>query len=213
MSKKNKSMFKIQDIIQSVDEISMKEVITLDQIIELDGGLNNRELYLGDLVENVGTVIDTCIRFWNRQDEEAGIPVEKRQPIKLYINSTGGFIVEAYTIINAIELSKTPVWTIATGAAYSGGFFIFIAGHKRFAYRLASFLFHEGSAGNAGDAGKFRNFAAFYEKTLNQLREITLKYTNITPEEYEKHIKDDWWFTAEEAVANGIADEISTELI
>ena len=116
-------------------------------------------------------------------------------------------------MINAIKLSKTPVYTINIGAAYSGGFFIFLAGHKRFAYELSSFLFHEGSTGTSGDAGKFRNFADFYKKELDKLKSIVLKYTKISDEEYEKHIKDDWWFTADEAIKYGICDEILTELI
>ena len=116
-------------------------------------------------------------------------------------------------MIDSITMSKTPVWTICTGAAYSGGFFTFIAGHKRFAYPLASFLYHEGATGTSADAGKFRNFAAFYEKQLKQLKDVVLKYTTINEETYEKHIKDDWWFTSEEALEYGICDEISTKLI
>ena len=162
---------------------------------------------------NVGDAIDSYIRFFNRQDEQDGIPVEERVPIKIYIDSPGGDLVATFTMINSIRMSKTPVWTINIGAAYSGGFFTFIAGHKRFAYPLASFLFHEGSTGTSGDAGKFRNFADFYKKELDNLKKVVLEYTDITEEDYEKHINDDWWFTAEEALKYGICDEITKELI
>ena len=111
------------------------------------------------------------------------------------------------------KLSKTPVWTICTGAAYSGGFFTFIAGHRRFAYDHASFLYHEGATATGADAGKFRNYAEFYQKELEQLKEVTLKYTKITPEEYKEHIKDDWWMTAEEALKYGVCDEIAKEFV
>ena len=116
-------------------------------------------------------------------------------------------------MIDAIKLSKTPVWTICTGAAYSGGFFTFIAGHRRFAYDHASFLYHEGSTATGADAGKFRNYAEFYQKELEQLKEVTLKYTKITPEEYKEHIKDDWWMTADEALKYGVCDEIAKEFV
>ena len=170
-------------------------------------------MYLGDITEGVGSAMDSMIRFWNYEDNKNDIPIEERQPIKIYIDSNGGSLVDTFTMIDSISMSKTPVYTICTGSAYSGGFFTFIAGHKRFAYPLSSFLYHEGSTGNAGDAGKFSNFAAFYEKVLKQLKDITIKYTKITEEEYEKHIKDDWWFTADEALKYGICDEISKELI
>jgi ATP-dependent Clp protease protease subunit len=173
----------------------------------------DRHIYLGDIVPGTGSDIDSRIRFWNQLDDEEGLSVEERKPIKIYIDSCGGSLVDTFTMIDSISMSRTPVYTICTGAAYSGGFFTFIAGHKRLAYPLSSFLYHEGATGTSADAGKFRNFAAFYEKQLKQLKDIVLKYTTITEEQYEKHIKDDWWFTAEEALEYGICDIVSEALI
>ena len=62
-----------------------------------------------------------------------------------------------------------------------------------------------------GDAHKFRNQADFYKKQLDQLKKHTLKYTNLTEEDYEKILKDDYWLTAEEAMEKGIVDEIATK--
>ena len=117
-------------------------------------------------------------------------------------------------MIDAISMSKTPVWTICVGNAYSGGFFTFIAGHKRIAYPMSSFMFHEGST-NSGtvDAGKFRNYADFYSRQMELLKKVTLKYTKISEEDYEHHRKDDWWFFAEEGIQYGFVDEIAKELI
>lgn len=172
----------------------------------------SRDIYINDVNSDLADIVDSIIRFWNRTDEQNDTPIEKRIPIKLYINSYGGELVAAYAIINAIELSKTPVWTIVTGAAYSAGFFIYIAGHKRFAYPLASFLFHEGSTGSGvSDAHKFRNQADFYNKQLQQLKKHTLKYTNLTEEDYAKIQKDDYWLTADEAKGKGVVDYILTE--
>ena len=202
---------KITDLVKSLVE-SDKDQYDFGDITDLSNALN-RQLNVGEIDGNVGDAIDSYIRFFNRQDEQDGIPVEERVPIKIYIDSLGGDLIATFTMINSIRMSKTPVWTINIGAAYSGGFFTFIAGHKRFAYPLASFLFHEGSTGTSGDAGKFRNFADFYKKELDNLKKVVLEYTDITEEDYEKHINDDWWFTAEEALEYGICDEITKELI
>lgn len=202
---------KITDLVKSLVE-SDKDQYDFGDITDLSNALN-RQLNVGEIDGNVGDAIDSYIRFFNRQDEQDGIPVEERVPIKIYIDSPGGDLIATFTMINSIRMSKTPVWTINIGAAYSGGFFTFIAGHKRFAYPLASFLFHEGSTGTSGDAGKFRNFADFYKKELDNLKKVVLEYTDITEEDYEKHINDDWWFTAEEALEYGICDEITKELI
>lgn len=171
----------------------------------------HREAYIGGVDDTMSDNIEAIIRFWNRVDNELGIPVEQREPIKLFIDSYGGELVAAYTVINAIELSETPVWTINIGAAYSAGFFIYIAGHKRFAYPLSSFLYHEGSCQMGGDAHKFRNQADFYKKQLDQLKKHTLKYTSLTEEDYDRILKDDYWLTAEEAVNKGVVDQIVTK--
>lgn len=202
---------KITDLLEGLIKAD-KDQYDFGDITDLSNALN-RQLNVGEIDGNVGDAIDSYIRFFNRQDEQDGIPVEERVPIKIYIDSPGGDLVATFTMINSIRMSKTPVWTINIGAAYSGGFFTFIAGHKRFAYPLASFLFHEGSTGTSGDAGKFRNFADFYKKELDNLKKVVLEYTDITEEDYEKHINDDWWFTAEEALKYGICDEITKELI
>ena len=174
----------------------------------------NREVFVGTIGPGLGDNIDMYIRYWNMKDEEAGIPVEERQPIKVYIDSNGGCLDDTLTMIDAISMSKTPVWTICVGNAYSGGFFTFIAGHKRIAYPMSSFMFHEGST-NSGtvDAGKFRNYADFYSRQMELLKKVTLKYTKISEEDYEHHRKDDWWFFAEEGIKYGFVDEIAKELI
>lgn len=202
---------KISELLNSLIE-SDKDHYDFGDITDLSNALN-RQLHVGEIDSLVGDSIDSYIRFFNRQDEQDGIPVEERVPIKIFIDSPGGDLVATFTMINSIKLSKTPVWTINIGAAYSGGFFTFLAGHKRIAYPLASFLFHEGSTGTSGDAGKFRNFADFYKKELDILKTVVLDNTKITEEDYEKHINDDWWFTAGEALIYGICDEIATELI
>lgn len=207
-----KFKFRLDDLFDSLAHNVEEDIKTFEDLLNLDGSLS-REIYLGEIVSGTGGTIDGYIRFWNNYDNINNIPIEEREPIKIYIDSDGGSLCDTFTIIDSIEMSKTPVWTICTGAAYSGGFFVFISGHKRIAYPRSSFLYHEGSTGNSADAGKFRNFADFYTKELEELKNITLKYTKITEEQYKDHIKDDWWLTAKEALDLGVCDEISKELI
>ena len=138
----------------------------------------DRNCLLLDIVEGTGDFVHNVIYYWNKIDDANNVPIDKREPIKLYIDSNGGDLIQTFILIDSIRLSKTPVWTIGMGAVYSGGFFTFIAGHKRIAYPSSSFLYHEGATGTFGDAGKFRNYACFYEKQLNTLKNYTLKYWN-----------------------------------
>lgn len=59
----------------------------------------------------------------------------KRDPIKLYINSCGGTIYDMWALIDAIQNSKTPIHTYCMGYAMSAAFDIFLAGHKRYCYK------------------------------------------------------------------------------
>lgn len=203
----------LKELIKELEDNKEKEVKSFDQLIDYYQSFNERNILIGEIGYEIAVAVDSVIRFWNSVDEEENIPVEERKPIKVYIHSPGGYLTSTFTMIDAIEMSKTPVYTIAVGEVYSGGFFTFLAGHKKFAYPHASFLYHEGATSNGGDANKFRNFAKFYEVQLEQLRRVVLDNSSISEEEYEKHIKDDWWLTAEEAVNYGIVDEIITELI
>ena len=202
----------LTDVLSSLVENVQEDAKSFEDILNLDNSLD-RHLYVADIESGIGSTIDSMIRFWNRRDEEEGLNIEERKPIKIYIDSCGGSLTDAFTIIDSIRMSKTPVITIATGCAYSAGFFIFISGHKRIAYPHASFLYHEGSATNGGTASQFRNFADFYDIQLTQLKQIVLDYTDIDEDEYNKHKKDDWWMTAEDAINYGMADKIAEEFI
>lgn len=203
---------KITELIDALKGNYSEAIKSFDNIISLHSYFK-REIMLGDIDPEVGEAVEAYIRFFNAMDEEENIPIEDRQPIKIFIDSGGGDSCATLTMIDAIKMSKTPVWTINVGAAYSGGFFTFICGHKRFAYPHSSFLFHEGSAQNGGTSGQFENFSGFYRKQLEQLKKHVLQYTKISKEEYDEIKRDDIWYTAEEALEKGICDVITEEFV
>ena len=177
-----------------------------------------RELYLEDVDSDASSELVRLIIDFNREDDTLEAEHDKvesnveRKPIYLYINSYGGSVTDAYAIIDAIEMSKTPIYTICVGTAYSAGGIILISGHKRFMYPKASFMFHEGSAGMFGDAGKVKDTMKFYERQLKQLENFILTKTKITQELYDTKLSNDWYLTAEECLQHGIIDKVSTML-
>lgn len=193
-------------------ELASENVVGVEKLTE-QFAMKERELALGDVTSEAADYINTFIRFWNRIDELNDVPVNARKPIKIYIDSGGGSVTAGFSIIDSITLSKTPVWTINIGAAYSAALEIFVAGHRRIAYPKSTFLFHEGSSGFEGDANKFRNFSKFYETLLDTAKEHILSHTKIGEELYDRHQKDDWWLTADDALEYGICDEITKELL
>ena len=206
-----KFIIDLDDLLEGLGGKVKEDTKDLDSLMELAQGLD-RNIFIGD-IDNIADTVDAVIRFWNNYDNQRNIPIDEREPIKLYIDSYGGSLTEAFTICDSIKLSKTPIWTINIGTAYSGGFLIAICGDRRYAYPHASYLFHEGATGNSADANKFRNFADFYQIQLEQLKDIILKHTSITSEKYKEKQRDDWWITADEAVDLKVCDVIAEEFI
>lgn len=201
-----------EKIFSKMAETPYKDDVCFDNVINFHNAAN-RCLFLDEIQEGVGGAIVAMIQFYNAWDETHNIPVNERKPIKLYINSPGGLLSETFMMVDAIKMSKTPVYGIVAGCAYSGGFFTLLSCHKRIAFEHASFLYHEGSTATEGTAGQFENYAAFYKKQLNKLKDLVLSTTKITEEEYKDIKKDDIWYDTTDALEKGIIDEITKELI
>ena len=208
---------RIKDLIKdqtnlSKNEDPLKTYTSIDNQVNTEEVYNtfnfvNRIIYIdNDIDEEKAKEIFEAICFWNKIDEN--IPVKKRKKIKIFINTNGGNLYSAFTIITAIKLSKTPVYTYNIGTAFSCGFFILISGDKRFGTPYASYLFHEGACTNSGDAHKFLQWANDYKAMLERIKQITLGNTKISLAQYEEHKKDDWYFDSKTAIEYGIIDEI-----
>lgn len=192
----------IEDVLDSKkDSYAFEDVIHLSTLID-------REIHLPIEISEIAGSVNTTIRYWNRVDDSLKIPLDERKPIKLVIDCCGGDLCEAFAIIDQIKLSKTPVYAYVIGRAYSGAFLIAISCHKRYATKHSSFLFHEGSGGFGGDAGKFQNFADFYKKQREQIKEIVLNETSISEGKYNEIKNDDYWITADEAKDLNMIDEV-----
>ena len=199
-----------REIMKNFENECFKTENTFTAIVDFKSSAR-RNIYVDDIEEGTGEGVEAMIRFYNIEDDEAGIPIEDRDPIKVYINSNGGLLSETFIMIDAINMSKTPVYTICTGTAYSGGFFTFICGHKRFAYPHSSFLFHEGSTSTGGTAGQFANYASFYKQELGKLKDLVIEKTGIDEAKYNEIQKDDFWMDAKLAKELNVVDVITQE--
>jgi len=134
----------------------------------------------------------------------------KPKPIKIYIDSYGGYVYQCFGLLSIMDKSKTPIHTLATGAAMSCGFMILIHGHKRFAYENATPMYHQVSS---TAWGKLKDIEEDVEETKRlqaMIEEMTLKKTKITKKRLEKvyKTKRDWFMSSSEALKQGVVDEI-----
>ena len=131
--------------------------------------------------------------------------------MELYISSNGGNVDDGFELIDVIENSKTPIYTINLSYQYSMAFLIGIAGHKRFATKNAKFLMHDGSQFLYSSGAKVQDQMKFQEKVEKRIKNYVLSKSNITSKEYDSKYRIEWYLFADEAKANGFTDYIIGE--
>lgn len=177
-----------------------------------DTFFQDRIIYLSDDVESttIGEINSYIISLIQEDDEEDERHKDyRRTPIRLYVNSYGGSVYDMWSLIDIIEQSKTPIYTYCTGYAMSAGFKIFLAGHKRFASRHATFLYHQLSGWAKGHFSFMENRMEEYKRQQGLIEEYVSERTKIKPEQLKdiREKKHDWYISSEEAMKLGIATD------
>lgn len=172
--------------------------------------LKQRKLFLNDGIsqETVAEIVKHILQF---NCEDKGVSVADRKPILLYVVSNGGEVDAGYELIDVIQNSKTPVYTINLGYQYSMGFLIGLAGHKRYATKNAKFLHHDGSNYVYDSGAKVQDRIRFDARVEERTKEYVLSRSNLTPEEYDAKFRVEWYMFADEAKERGFCDYIIGE--
>lgn len=168
----------------------------------------DRKIFINSTIEEstIDTAVYQILRF-NAMDLEKSI--DERKPIRVYINSLGGSIIEGFSLVDAITLSKTPVYTINLGACMSMALLVFMAGHKRYAMPRSEFLLHSGSTASFGNANAVKDQIEFESIQLEGVtKDFVLEYSNITEEEYNMNLRREWYFLPAEGKKIGVVDYI-----
>ena len=179
-------------------------------MVEFYRRLKNREILWNDDIDDATIDIALYIKKWN--DEDKDLAIEDRQPIKIFINSDGGYVATVLHVIDMIHLSKTPVYTIGMGRVYSAGGLLLMDGHKRYIFPHTSCLIHDGSSGAIGSIGKMIDNLEFTKELEKRIKQYILSSTRITEEIYDQNYRRDWFMFSEEIIKLGIADEIVTDI-
>lgn len=166
-----------------------------------------RKIYLDTGIGPDNMCLHRMILRWNMED--AGKPAEERKPIKIYIMSYGGDLDYMWAIVDIINTSKTPVYTINVGVAASAASLIFISGHKRIMMPSSKVIIHEGSAQMAGDAVKVMDATDSYRKELKRMKEYILSKTRIPQQTLIRRKNNDWTINADYCLENGVCDMIA----
>ncbi|MEL6739134.1 MAG: ATP-dependent Clp protease proteolytic subunit [Planctomycetota bacterium] len=137
----------------------------------------------------------------------------RNQEINFYINSPGGAVDDTLALYDTMRFLTSPVSTYCIGRAYSGGAVLLTAGTKgrRFILPHAKVMIHQPYGGVTGQAEDIRLQAEQIIRSKKILTDIIAKHTGQTSEQVHADSERDKYFSAEEAKAYGLVDEVLSE--
>lgn len=132
--------------------------------------------------------------------------------INLWINSPGGSVTAGMAIYDAMQFIRPDVNTIVMGQACSMGSLLAQAGAagKRFILPNARHMIHQPSGGARGQATDMLIQVEEILEMKRNLTQIYVKHNSVgkTFDELAKDMERDYFMSAEQAVAYGLADQV-----
>jgi ATP-dependent Clp protease protease subunit len=165
--------------------------------------LKDRIVFIdGEIVDLTADLVVAQLLFLESQDPE--------RDISLYINSPGGSVTAGFAIYDTIQYIKPDVQTICMGQAASMAALILACGTrgKRFVLPSSRLLIHQPWGGVQGQVSDIKMQA----QEIIRIKKLTIDYfafhTGKTTEKVAEDLERDFFMSAGEAVAYGLADKV-----
>ena len=173
-----------------------------------------RNFTLGEIDEEHANELIKFIADVNAFDDLQELSFKKyeRKPIRLHINSAGGNTYDGAGLVGAIETSKTKIHAIGLGSVMSSALDILVACHYRTAHKLTTFMYH-GLSYSSDQEKKIHDHdkeSAESKRIQAACDKLLVDRTKLTKKRLDevKNKKEDWYFTAAEALKFGVIDKI-----
>ena len=168
--------------------------------------LENRTLWIEGEIGGDLFLYSKHILRWNKEDQ--GLPEHERQPIKIFIDSPGGSLDDMLAFVGLMKISKTPIWTIVAGTAYSAAACVLMAGHQRFALPNSEIMIHQPLGGTQGQATDIEIHAKRILKMKDKLNSMLADATGQPLEVIKRDTERDNFMSADEACEYGLIDKV-----
>lgn len=132
-------------------------------------------------------------------------------PLVIEINSPGGNVWDGLAIYNMLRGRQAPVTTRVVGIAASIASIIALAGDTVEIADAALFMIHDPSGMVAGTSEEMRKMADALDQHAEVLAGIYSKVTGRPTSQIRAAMKEETWFTAQEAIQFGLADKMTKE--
>jgi ATP-dependent Clp protease, protease subunit len=129
-------------------------------------------------------------------------------PIELYINSDGGEVLSAFSVVDRIKSSSIPIHSYCEGMVASAATLLSVCCHKRYIRKNGFMLIHQLSSGVWGPFENLKEEVANMELLMKCIKSIYLQHTNISESDLVEILKHDTYLSSEECLKLGLVDEI-----
>jgi ATP-dependent Clp endopeptidase proteolytic subunit ClpP len=173
--------------------------------------IDNNELYFYNEVNNESVfILNKSLNDLSRQllITKINFDLQETPHIKLHINSDGGEVFGALSIVDRITSSKVPIHSYAEGLVASASTLISVCCHKRYIRKNSILLIHQVRSWFEGTYESFNDEKQNMDLVMKIIKNVYLKHTKFTEDELNTLLKRDIYLNAEDAIRYGLADEI-----
>jgi ATP-dependent Clp protease protease subunit len=134
--------------------------------------------------------------------------------VSLLINSPGGNVWNALAIIETMSAITIPVHTLALGHVGSSGTLIFLAGAPRLLLPRSTLMLHEMEWAHPSPSRVDQALATIrgVDEAYRIIVAFVSERTGLPQRRVRRLLRQETWWTAEQAVADGLADRIVSTL-
>ncbi|HET9072273.1 MAG TPA: ATP-dependent Clp protease proteolytic subunit [Acidimicrobiales bacterium] len=129
------------------------------------------------------------------------------EAVTLYVDSPGGPLHAAFSVLDTIALLGVPVDTVCVGRAEGTAVAVVAAGRRRHAAPHARFRLGEPDVSVSGRADQLQSWATYHAEQATRLAGALAAATGRPAEHVEADLAAGRWLDAEQAQAYGIVDD------
>lgn len=172
-----------------------------------------------DVADGVATIrlydpIDSWGEWWGVSAKELAQTVDQLPAdvteIQLHINSPGGDVFDGIAIMNTLRATNARVVAIVDGIAASAASFVAVAADEVVMAPNSELMIHDAWGLCVGNAAEMTAMAGLLAHLSDNIASIYAAKAGGTVAEWRAAMERESWYSAEEAVAIGLADRVDT---
>lgn len=171
---------------------------------------NNDLYFYSDVTHESSLLLNKSISELSKQLLITQISFNLPEPpvIRLYINSDGGEVFGALSVVDKIRNNKIPIHSYVEGLVASASTLISVSCQKRYISKNSIMLIHQVRSWFEGTHENFKDENHNLDVLSDIIKQIYLKNTKFNENDLNEILKRDIYLSADDAIKYGLADEI-----